>query len=285
MSLPAVKTPPLPLTTSAQTPASRSASSKVSISASYIALVIAFFFSGRANAAAITAPSRLTSIPSLMRCPPDRLIRLERREPADIRPPDRSPRSSSHTACCNNEKSAYVQSSSRAMRDKGKNGAPSQNDPPHGGERRDDRRRRRVSSRGRARRHADRNSLWPRGGRDLGCGGRGNIRRKATTRDQSAHRPRSRHRDGATACGVRRRGRKARSRFLAWASDAGLARSGDLKGQPAGARRSRHRGASRAVSRNGSRAYRGGGRPSRGALRQSLRPREPDDRRSCPCRS
>ena len=67
------------------------------------------------------------------------------------------------------------------MRDKGMNRRPSQNDPPHGSERRDDRRRRRVSSRGRARRHADRNSLWPRGGCDLGCGGRGDIRRKATT--------------------------------------------------------------------------------------------------------
>ena len=168
---------------------------------------------------------------------------------------------------------------------KGPNGAPSQNDPPRDCERRDDRRRRRMPSRGRPRRHADRNGLWPRGGRDLGCGGRGDIRRKATTRNQSAHRPRSRHRDGATACGVRRRGRKARSRILARASHAGLARSGDLPGQPAGARRSRHRGASRAVSRNGSRAHRGGGRPPRGALRQSLWPREPDDRRSCPRRS
>ena len=42
--------------------ASRSAASKASISASYIAPVIAFFFCGRAKAAHMTAPSRPTSI-------------------------------------------------------------------------------------------------------------------------------------------------------------------------------------------------------------------------------
>ena len=50
--------PAAPLRTSAPTSGSRSASSNASISASYIAPVSAFFFSGRSKAADTTAPSR-----------------------------------------------------------------------------------------------------------------------------------------------------------------------------------------------------------------------------------
>ena len=60
MSLPAVKTPGDPVSRIAPTFCSRLASSKASINRSYIALVSAFFFSGRASVTQETAPSRRT---------------------------------------------------------------------------------------------------------------------------------------------------------------------------------------------------------------------------------
>ncbi len=51
-----------------------------------------------------------------------------------------------------------------------------------------------MSSRRRPRRHADRDGLWPRGRRDLGRRGRGDLRRQGAARDQPAHRPCSGHR-------------------------------------------------------------------------------------------
>ena len=82
MSLPAVNTPPLPRSRARRFSASRSAVVEASISASYIAPVMAFFFCGRAKAADRTAPSRATSMSlschvSALR--QDRFVRFERR--------------------------------------------------------------------------------------------------------------------------------------------------------------------------------------------------------------
>ena len=167
-----------------------------------------------------------------------------------------------------------------------RHGARPQNDPPRRSEPGGDRRRGRMPSRGRPRRHADRDRLRPRGGRDLGRGGRGDLRRQGAAGDQPADRPCSRHRGGARAWpSSARRPRR-------WPARSGPGRSLWSCPSPRPARISLlaragldTRGDSRAVARNRAGADRGGGRPPRGALRQPVRRREPDDRGPCRRRS
>ena len=92
------------------------------------------------------------------------------------------------------------------MRTRRRNGARPQKDPLCEGEPGGDRRRGGVPSRGRPRRHADRDGLWPRGRRDLGQGGRGDLRRQGAASDQPTHRPCPGHRGGERTrpCSARR---------------------------------------------------------------------------------
>ena len=140
----------------------------------------------------------------------------------------------------------------------GSGGARSATYPSCAGDGRSDRRRGCMPSRRRPRRDADGDGLWPRGGRNFGSRGRGDLRRQGTPGVQSADRPCPGHRGGARAGGVQRRGRAAGQRVLARTADACPAGHAVLQHQLAGARRPRHRRASFAVAPDGARAHRGG---------------------------
>src|SRR5271155_3765420 len=76
ISLPAVKTPPLPLIKIAPTPSSLLASVRPAVSASYIAPVRAFFFSGRASTSDKTPSFDLFSTWSDIASSSDRAIEI-----------------------------------------------------------------------------------------------------------------------------------------------------------------------------------------------------------------
>ena len=151
------------------------------------------------------------------------------------------------------------------------------NDAPGPGDARGDRRGGGLPARGRARRHADRDGLRPRGRRDLG---RRRSRRIYAAKGRPVFNPLiahvARRRGGAGARAVRRRRRAARARLLAGAADAGAAGRADLPRQPARPGGARYARAARAGPSGRPRADRGGRAAARRALGQPLRPRQSD---------
>ena len=150
----------------------------------------------------------------------------------------------------------------------------------HAGRRRG---RGRMSPRRRPRRHANRDGLWPRGGRDIDAAVAGIFAAKgrpafnpliAHVLDVAAAREHARIRRDAE--------RLARS-VLAGAANLGSAGCAGPR-QSARARRPRHSRGSRARPSGRARADRGGGHSARGTFGQPFGPGQPDNGRSCPRR-